>query len=195
MFTGMMLAIGLLSDVMNQVSPGLFGCGMAILFIVLIATAPVLFNPSWQRRGYVKSEEEQIRELEQKGLLVPTDFDAVRAFQVEEFEDEGLHYFIELEGGSVLYLTGQYLYDYEAIEDEEEFHQPKSFPCTRFTVRRHRDEGFVVDILCRGDLLEPESVGPAFQREDYRRGRVSEDGDVITGESFDELKRRIGQTR
>ena len=194
---GMMLAVGLLPGVMNRVAPVLVEFGMAAIFIVLIGVAMALFNPSWQWRGYFKSEQERIRDLEERGLLVSTDFEAVRAFQVEEYEDEGLHYFIALQGGGVLCLTGQYLYDYEALEDEDddELNQPKSFPCTRFTVRRLRDDGFVLDILCRGEVLEPEWVAPAFGREEYRRGRVPEDGDIITDESFDELQVRLGQTR
>ena len=71
---------------------------------------------------------------------------------MEEFEDEGLHYFIELVDGRVLFLSGQYLYDYEPISDDPESNQPRSFPCTEFTVRRHKNDGCVVDLLRAGTV-------------------------------------------
>ena len=62
----------------------------------------------------------------------------MRAFGVKEFEDEGLHYFLELTDGRVLVLSGQYLYDYEAISDDSETNRPRAFPCSEFTLRRHK---------------------------------------------------------
>ena len=154
---------------------------------MLTLFATVAFNGSWAKAGKFKSQAEYTQELEDKGLLLSTDFKAIRAFQVEEFEDEGSYYFIELENGNVLYLNGQYLYDYELIEDGE-YEQPKSFPCTEFTVRRHRDEGYVVDITCRGSLLECESMEPEFLRTIESLRKMPDDGDIITEKSFDELK-------
>ncbi|MCL4180209.1 MAG: hypothetical protein KJ072_21010 [Verrucomicrobia bacterium] len=136
-----------------------------------------------------KSAEEQIAELEQKGLLASESFSARRAFQVEEFEDEGSHYFMELEDGRVLYLNGQYLYDYAEISDDPELKQPRSFPCSRFTVRRHKSEGYVVDIVCEGGVLNPECVAPSFDEQDAKHGLIPEDGQVYRDRSYDQLKR------
>ena len=36
------------------------------------------------------------------------------------------------------FLSGQYLYDYEPISDDPDANEARSFPCTEFTVRRHR---------------------------------------------------------
>jgi hypothetical protein len=52
---------------------------------------------------------------------------------------------------------GSYLYDYEQITDDPELNQPRTFPCSRFTVRRHKTAGYVVDIACAGDSLIPHS--------------------------------------
>ena len=74
-------------------------------------------------------------------LIVDTPFQATRAFGVEDYGDEGSHYFLELADGSgILALCGQYLYAYEPITDDPELNQPRRFPCTSFTVRRHRTE-------------------------------------------------------
>src|SRR5512135_2877112 len=57
------------------------------------------YRPSLQRRSLA----EQIADLDARGLLVRQSFRALRAFAVEEFEDEGPHYYIELADGNVLY--------------------------------------------------------------------------------------------
>ena len=60
-----------------------------------------------------KSTEELIAELEAKNLVRREVFHARRAFQVEETEDEGSNYFLELANGRVLFISGQMLYEYE----------------------------------------------------------------------------------
>jgi hypothetical protein len=114
-----------------------------------------------------------------------------RAFGVEDYEDEGICYFLELTDGSgVLVLIGQYLYAYEPIEDDPEMNQPRLFPCTAFTVRRHRTDGYVVDLVCGGDVLEPETMASGDVKAAWLRdGFDPEDGVVLTGVTFDELMR------
>jgi hypothetical protein len=148
-----------------------------------------LFNkPGTPFFGHRHSEQ-FIQELEAKGLLITQPLKAIRAFQVEESEDEGLHYFLELEDASVLYLTGQYLYEYEPITDDPEWNQPRRFPCTDFTLRWHRQQRTIVDIQCRGNPLEPEACCSPFSLEDYRVGNIPEDGQIIREQTYEQLKR------
>ena len=186
-FSGLLLAVALLPDVMGLASSILVGIGLVIFAVVLILFAAVAFNVSWGKPGEFKSEAEYTQELEDKGLLVSTDYTAVRAFEVWADEDEGSHYFIELEDKSILYLNDGCLYGYGLIEDGED-EQPRSFPCTGFTVRRHRDEGYVVDVICRGSLLEAESMEPEFLLTLESLRKMPDVGDIITEMTFDELK-------
>jgi hypothetical protein len=104
--------------------PTIIGGMFAAIFASLF-----LFNKSGYRPNLSrKSFEEQLAELQVKGLLLSESFKARRAFQVEEYEDEGSHYFIELADSSVLFLTGQYLYEYEEITDDSEFNQKRTIP-------------------------------------------------------------------
>lgn len=158
-----------------------------VSFGVTLVLANAIFNrpgPSL-RRG---TAEDFTKKLEEEGLLAAQDFEVRRAFEIREFEDEGMHYMLELTDGSVLYLNGQYLYEYELIEDDPEFNQPRRFPCTSFTIRRHAEDGYVVDIICRGEVLEPECVAPYFEAEDFKAGLIPEDGDVITDRTYEEIK-------
>ena len=135
-----------------------------------------------------KSCDEIIHDLRNKNLLLQSTFKAKRAFQVEEFDDEGSHYFIELEDGNVLYLNGQYLYDYEPIEDDPEFNQERSFPCTEFTILRHKTEDYVLKIETGGKVLEPEVLTSSFTISDYKKGIAPEDGQLIKDRSYDQIK-------
>jgi hypothetical protein len=102
----------------NQKAPSwLVGSGIAIVMLSLMVVALWLFNPKWSDPFGRRTAEEHRRALEELGLLESTTFRATRAFGVEEVEDEGLHFFLELTDGRVLFLSGQYLYDYEPNPD------------------------------------------------------------------------------
>lgn len=194
-FSGLLALVGILEsqNVFDRAPSWLAGAGISACMLVLSAVALWLFNPRGSDPFGRKSAEEHLRELEQRGLLESAEFRAARAFGVEEFEDEGLHYFVELTDGRVLFLSGQYLYDYEPITDDPALNQPRKFPCSEFTVRRHKTEGYVVEIVCGGTVLEPESIAPPFGRRDWRENRIPEDGQVISETTYDELKRmRLG---
>lgn len=162
----------------------------AVLLLALIA-AMFLFNragfrPSLRRR----SLEEQLAELDVKGLLLRQPFQARRAFCVNEFEDEGPHYFAELTDGRVLYLNGQYLYDYEPIDNDPEVNQPRAFPCSKFEVLRHKAAGYALHVVCEGHVLEPEVIAAPFARQTLRAG-IPEDGKIFDAGSYERLKRQF----
>lgn len=168
----------------------ILSASMPARLIISIVSALVIIGLGFILFRYFKpstlSFDEQILQLEREGLIQSESFRAKRAFQVEEREDEGSHYYLELEDGSVLFLTGQYLYDYEPIDDDPELNQPRRFPCTEFTVRWHRRKDYSIDILCGGQVIEPEVMAPPFN--DFRDDRIPEDRQIITGRSYEQLK-------
>jgi hypothetical protein len=187
---GLMVSVGLAANLLPvSAQSWTFHTLVFVTFILLCSAALWLFNKPGARPSFGgQSQNDYVQDLERKGLLVSTGYRARRAFQVEEFEDEGSHYFIELEDGAVLYLCGQYLYEYEPIDDDPELKQERRFPCSEFTVRRNRKKGFVVDILCGGTVIEPEIMAPHFSKADFRNDRIPGDGDVITDLSYDQIK-------
>ena len=188
---GMMGVVVLLSTVPEHEPPFWVLCTFCLIsFFILFIIAFILFNVIG-RRHVIGQGRNVINELEEAELLVSQDYEASRAFQIEEFEDEGPHYMIALLDGSVLYLNGQYLDDYEPIVADSEFKQNRLFPCMSFTVRRHKIDGYVVDLQCHGPVLEPEFVAPPFDAKDIKLGLKFEDGQVITGQTYDQLKARM----
>jgi hypothetical protein len=157
-------------------------------FFVFIFLAMVLFHRKGPRRISAEKRVAGILKLEQDGLLIPQIFRARRAFQVDEFEDEGSHYFIELADGAVLFLTGQYLYDYEPLRGRTSTTRQRSFPSTEFTIRRHKENGFAVDISCQGEVIEPEVLAPWFDEEDFSKNLIPEDGTILREKTYDQIK-------
>jgi hypothetical protein len=160
-----------------------------------IAFALVVFN-SKGRRPFDSSlsVEQRIRDLDSAGLIIRQAYTARRCFAVEESEDEGLHYYLELEDRRVLFLSGQYLYDYQEITDDPELNQPATFPCARFEILRHKTEAYVVSMECHGEVLVPECVTPPFSKQEFRKGSP-DDGDIITDKTYDQIKaERLGRT-
>jgi hypothetical protein len=107
---------------------------------------------------------------------------------VEEFDDEGCQYFIELKNGSVLFLCGQYLYDYEPMGDGRKLKQPRRFPCTEFTILRDKRDGLIVDVICGGAVLEPEGEAPPFTTADFDPDLAPGDGDIISDRGYEQIK-------
>lgn len=168
--------------------------GPTIIAVMICSTilAMYLFNRRGQRPNFPrKSLDETIKDLEAHGLLEKQTFSARRAFAVEEYDDEGSQYFIELVDGRVLFLIGQYLYDFEPlVEDEDDEARDRAFPCTAFEVLRHRTGGYVIDIRCQGIVLEPEFILPPIAWESWQL-EMPEDGEIFTSLSYDEIKRKL----
>jgi hypothetical protein len=156
---------------------------LASFFLVMFAFNMRGFRPQLLRRAL----GERIAELDKDGLITREAFKATRAFALEEVEDEGSHYFIELIDGKVLYLNGQYLYEFEPTTDDPELNQARRFPCTDFVILRHKIAKYVIDIQCNGTVLEPELTAPPFTKADFKRG-IPEDREVISSANYDELR-------
>ncbi len=152
------------------------------LSLLMITIAVMMDYPPLPRQPRMN---EIADELDRRRLLVSSSFSADRAFRVEECNGEGPHYFLELEDGGILHLSGNYLYDYEPGDAS-----PRHFPCTRFTVRRHADLGHVVDIVCSGLIIEPEVEAPPYTAWDFSHGMVPRDGQILRNLTFEQLRQQ-----
>ncbi|WP_050023897.1 hypothetical protein [Verrucomicrobium sp. BvORR034] len=172
---------------------GIVGCAALVLGVEL---ATVILSPGNSTPfGLLgpKPKDLDLPVLKSRGLLASTHHRARRAFEVSERADEGPGYFIELEDGRVLFLQGQHLYDYGPIEDEEEpeSSQERMFPCTEFILHHHKKYRTLLGIECIGTALEPECIVPPFSNDQMKQGLAPEDEDIITDQSYDEIKARL----
>ena len=181
--SGLVVALDAI-NVLASVPVWVVGGFLSLCLVGLVVTAVWLFAPSLPGAAAGIDAEEAIRELDARGLLDTREFRATRAFGVDEFEDEGLHYYVELDDKRVLFLSGQYLYDYEPDPKSD---RPRSFPCTEFAIRRHKREGYFVSIECRGRVLDPEVIAPSFRTMDWE-DEIPRDGDLIENTPYEQLK-------
>lgn len=178
-----MMGVGL-----DKCHPIVMALVLTVFFFLSMIASYYLFNPYWVNPLGLMDPDEVMRRLEEDGLLVARDFQARRAFGVQEYDDEGLHYFLELSDGRVLFLSGQYLYEYEPSEDDPENRAPRRFPCTDFTILRHKVEGYVVKLICRGTVLEPEWIALPFPKQKAWSEDVPEDGEILSDRTYDQIK-------
>lgn len=118
------------------------------------------------------------------GMAEVCTFDVTGAVEVKEFEDEGSHYYLDIGEGKVLFLSGQYLYEYE---------DAKQFPNTRFQTIRAAKSRWIFGLKLLGNYLSPVFTLPAFSKADYEKGVIPCDGDVLELD-FDTLKRKRSAT-
>ena len=169
--------------------------GIAVIAIViftylslLIVTFAIMLD--YPRLPLKPRANKAVDKLEKQTPFLHTSFSADRAFRVAECNEEGPHYFLELENGGILHLSSNYLYDYEPGNGH-----PRLFPCTRFTVRRHAELGHLVDILCSGLIIEPEFEAPPYTAWDFAHGMVPCDGQILSNLTFDQLRRQFSRSR
>ena len=118
----------------------------------------------------------------QKEFVEELTIDVFQAIKVEEFEDEGIGYYLDVAEGKVLFIQGQYLYD----EDENGKPEMK-IPSTRMKFIRVVGSGLLLDFTCLGNYLSPSHVNPPFTTQDFERDRVHYDGDIFEAD-FESLK-------
>jgi hypothetical protein len=152
---------------------------LTYLSVLVLVIAIMLNYPRLPRQAMVNDFAD---ELEARNLLNSSTFRAERAFRVDEFNEEGPHYFLELEDGGILHLSGKYLYEYEPLDGS-----PRHFPCTEFALRSHAETGYVVDLICGGLIIEPEVEAPAYSAADFAQHRIPQDRTILHNVSFDEL--------
>ena len=187
-FGALLLTVVFLGPAVETLPRAVAGPATAVLFLGFIVAAFFLFN---RRRPSLlghQSSADTLATLRSRGLVVTNEFRAQRAFHVAEYDDEGPHYFLELANGGVLYLSGQYLYDFEPIADDPDLNQPRQFPCAHFVTHRHSTDRYVVELQCIGPAFAPECSCPPFSRRAYRSGQIPDDGTVISDRSYEELK-------
>ena len=166
----------------------LTGVGVLIGFSLSIILANKLVNVPGTSFWRFSRAPETWEQTDEEGLIVTTRYRATRFFQVGECGNEGPHYFIELLDGSVLHMRGRYLSVFEPHKIVKLINRPRKFPCTEFVVRRDRYDGCAVDIQCHGRALEPEIAALPFEKPDFQKGVMPQDGDIITSRSYDEMK-------
>ena len=155
--------------------------------LFLLCVALLAFITKWLLRKQITAAE-YLAKLEAQGLVQADLYRAKRAFQISAWANEGPHYFIELADASVLYLNGDKLYDYEPIDDDPELNQARQFPCTEFTVRKHRTKNELLELVCAGEVLAPENIHRIQHRKEYLSLMDLKPNSILQNYTYDQIK-------
>jgi hypothetical protein len=90
----------------------------------------------------------------------------------------------------VLYLHGQYLFDYESM-DEEDQTRPRRFPGSEFTVLKDLRDADFLHIVPRGTVFEPEIIArPNDQKLRKLAGKL-QDGQLLTTVTLEQISSTV----
>ena len=106
------------------------------------------------------------------------------AIAVDEQEDEGLSYYLLLDDGRTLFLSGQYLYE----------PADNGFPWESFELVRVASGSWVLRVVPLGPPLVPSWTRGPFSAREYKAGLVPVDG-AIESRDFNALKAEAGYHR
>lgn len=127
-----------------------------ILLLGILSTfvlAPWLVLRFWRRPDPAKRAA-------RVGTLEAHEFNVVRAWQIAELEDEGLHFVLELSSGGTLLLSGQFLYEPVA---------KGAFPCAKLRLSVDTRTKDVLALDCGGERVEIVDTLDAFSDEELER--------------------------
>jgi len=104
--------------------------------------------------------------------------DVVDAIKVGEFEDEGSNYYLKLNDGQVMFLSGQYLNEPEASG---------TFPATRIAMAFAPLSRQLLEFRCEGTPFAPSATLPPFDVARLKAGSTPGDGELLAVD-FEALK-------
>jgi hypothetical protein len=156
--------------------PGLVEIGGPAALIVGIVPGIWVYFRAQRAERRVKAAATFRAELVE-GVVEVTRYRAVDAIAVAEAEDEGLSFFLRLQDGEVLFISGQYLYEFEG----------SAFPSTLFEVTRTPTSRVLLAFRPLGEYLKPSTERPAFSGADWDRFGALDDG-VLLNVPFESLR-------
>jgi hypothetical protein len=149
---------------------------VAVVTAIIASLASYTHVQRRHRRALRQMAEQSAREAG-AGHVRSTTYTITDAVAVEEAEDEGLSYYLLLDDGRTLFLSGQYLY------------QPaeSGFPWTSFEIVQTPVRRDVLRVVPRGPRLAPSRTRGPFSDREYQSGTVPDDGS-IEARDFNALK-------
>jgi hypothetical protein len=141
--------------------------GAGIAAVAMYIGFPILAMKVWP--GKQAPATTMLAALED-GSLASADYDITEVVEVEESEDEGLHFLMDIGQGRTLFLSGQYLY--EPVKAGR-------FPSTRIRVFWHAQAGLTYGVQSLGDRILPSRKLSPPSLKTVESGAFPSDRDVL----------------
>jgi hypothetical protein len=134
----------------------------AVEFLAVISVGMIILSKN--NKKSTNSISEIRDELLSNGHLKEFTFRGYSFFQVNEVEDEGPHYFIDIGDGKTLYLNGQYLYDIVDLD----------FPRSNIVIAYNDKDNYVLEVISNG--IDIPRIHPTI---DFRKSYFKNDASIF----------------
>ena len=173
-----MLLIPIAGFASNIISNGplLIGVSFGLSYVVF----PAILLQIWPAPKGKKSKSMQ--DALWDGELLTVEYEALAVAQIEEMEDEGLHFLVTIDSGQTLCLSGQYLY----VPVER-----NTFPSERIRIFKNKVTGLCYGIEPLGKLIETWDIYDPFTVERAKSDFMVEDGELYA-QSITEIVAALG---
>ena len=163
--------------------------------VTLLVVGILVSIPGWLRTLRGITYDDHTRDLEERGKARREHFSATRAMTAEDHTISGLAHFLDIGDGRILCLRGQQYYDFEPIDDDPEVNQDRQFPTRDFEVLFRVKSGEVLDLYPGSQVFEPKLFDPVVDPEHlYELGLAFEDGEIVTGLSWEDVERALASS-
>lgn len=174
--------------IITKLPEGLSTAAAIAVPLIAVSLAYVVFDKGALRR-LMTSHEEYVQHELQKGRAARKTLNALRAVSFADLRTGCIAHFLELHDGSVMCLYGQYLCEFEPIDDDPELNRQRRFPTSEFSAVRFVKSGELLDFEVGGELVETEVVE---EPDDYaviaNLGFNLEDGEIAEGVVFSQIE-------
>lgn len=137
-----------------------------------------------------KRGNSSLETLKSKQLVATDEFHIRHTIYFEDDGSGGISYLCELADGQGLFLRGQYLYEYELFEPEDNGPPtPRSFPNSHIQTHRDKRNGRAIELTPLGTVSEPDIK----VIKTLKNAGVSHllDGQVIPAAEYQETRKRL----
>ena len=141
--------------------------GAGIAAVAMYIAFPVLAMSIWSHED---EAEESFMTALADGSLMSSDYDISEAVQIEDLEDGGLNFLLDVGDGRTLFLSGQYLFGP---------FDTGQFPSTAIRVFWGKEHGLTYGVQALGERLLPTRTLPAPTAELIESGVFPGDRDIV----------------
>lgn len=114
-------------------------------FFIGYVIVPIILLGLWPAKP-VAVKLDTLQQALEKGQIMTRDYVISEAVEIEEYEDEGLHYLLSISPEKTLSLCGHYLHPYSELPN---------FPATKMRLFIHTENNLCYGIECVGSKLKP----------------------------------------
>lgn len=157
------------------------------VFFSLLFSSVIIFNEGFLRLLRGISDEEYLETLLSSGKAKKETYKVLSALSFDDLNTSCAVHILDIGNNENLCLYGQYLYDYEPIDDDPEMNQQRKFPTEEFSLIRKVKEDELLQLIPGIKVIEPIIIKNPNLDKLYDLGFQLKDGEIISEVPFSDV--------